>query len=453
MSSLLSKIKNNQKVIIASFLGVYFCFVLTPLIPIFSFDYHNHQRIFQVILITCIFIVSLFLFLFKSKFKLNLSKKTFIAIVCFLTFGLLSTLLSDEKLFSLMYIVHFILLFNLLVISTNVKTKQAILCFIYILVAAHISLILICFLNIIFSLNDGSGLNRYNIYVGFINVRFFNQVQIFILPLLLLLLKNKHINKLIIFSIALNLLLMFIGHARGALLSWTVLLCFIVLSNSSLKKQAITSMYISIFSYLLFLYLNYLTDSAVTVIKTNTGGRYELWFNTLSKLNWSHFIIGNGPGVFEGTINNLRPFGHPHNSLIEVLNEWGGLALLVITYLIFNTYKDAYQYLRTHKKDTLTSVIFYSWLAGVIYSLFSGVHVMPVSQTLLFITWGLLLGRINSGSSLKFTKNKNLKIMLSILAIALFTMYLFLCFKSYYIVDPDEGYISGPKFWSVSKRF
>jgi len=397
--------------------------------------------------------VSLCLFLSKSKFKLNISKNAFLAISYFLIFGLFSTIFSDEKLFSLMYIIHFILLFHLLIISTNIKTKQAILCFIYILVAAHISLILICFLNIIFSLNDGSGLNRYNIYVGFINVRFFNQVQIFILPLLLLLLKNKHINKLIVFSIALNLLLMFIGHARGALLSWGVLLCFIILSNSSLKKQAITSIYISVFSYLLFLYLNSLTSSGITVLKTTSGGRYELWFNTLSTLNWSHFIIGNGPGIFEGTINNSRPFGHPHNSLIEVLIEWGGLALLAIACLILNTLKHTYEYLKTHKKDTLTSVIFYSWLAGIIYSLFSGVHVMPVSQTLLFVTWGILLGRINNGCSFKFTKNKNIKMMLCILAITLFTMYLFLCFKSYYIIDPDKGYISGSKFWSVSKRF
>ncbi|PAJ76066.1 hypothetical protein CJF42_02175 [Pseudoalteromonas sp. NBT06-2] len=448
----LKSIINNQN-FIALFLGAYFCSVLIPLIPILSYDYHNHQRIFQIILNVSVFIFALCRFIKKPRLELNITKNNSLLILYFLTCGLLSMFFSDENLFSLMYIIHFMLLFHLLIVSTNIKTKQAVLCFIYILVAAHISLILICFLNILFSLYDGSGLNRFNIYVGFINVRFFNQVQIFILPLLLLLLKNKHINKLIIFSIALNLLLMFIGHARGALLSWTVVLCFIVLSNSSLKKQAITSIYISVFSYLLFLYLNHLTNSEIEVIKTTTSGRYEIWLLTVSELNWGQLILGNGPGIFEISINNSSPFGHPHNSLIEILNEWGGLALVAIILLISNTIKQSYKHLKKYKKDKLTATVFYSWLGGITYSFVSGVHVMPVSQTLIFVTWGILLGRINKKVPLTISKNKSIKVILCILSFILLTTYLYLCLKSYDIIDPEQGYIVGPRFWSVGKRF
>jgi hypothetical protein len=153
------------------------------------------------------------------------------------------------------------------------------------------------------------------------------------------------------------------------------------------------------------------------------------------------------------SLGNSAPFSHPHNSLIEILNEWGGVALVSCIAVIFTTLKESITYLKKHKNDVLTESIFYSFTIGIIYSLFSGVHVMPVSQTLLFIMWGLLLGRVNLMHQTPIYINRYLKFLLiSLFTIACF-FYLQKALQIYNNIDPDKGYIYGPRFWSVGQRF
>ena len=78
---------------------------------------------------------------------------------------------------------------------------------------------------------------------------------------------------------------------------------------------------------------------------------------------------------------------------------------------------------------------------------------MPVSQTLLFIMWGLLLGRINKKSIQSISINKYLKALIAILFIFAWYLYLQKAISIYNNIDPDKGYIYGPRFWSVGQRF
>ncbi|WP_024590623.1 MULTISPECIES: O-antigen ligase family protein [unclassified Pseudoalteromonas] len=394
-----------------------------------------------------------FLGIKEPTFRLVLNKKSGILFSVFIFFGCLSALMSAEQIFSLLYTFHISLLILTMCYVSTINNKKSILFIIYALLITHTSLILICLLNIIFTLSEQQPLNPYIIYSGFINIRFFNQVQVFILPFLVLLLKFKSIQHIVFIILFLNLLLIFIGQARGALLSFLVFSIFALALKATLKKQVFIGLACFILSCIAFYALDSLNKGGAEILRTSTSGRIDLWFNTLSSLSLKHLFIGNGPGVFEMSLGSSAPFSHPHNSLIEILNEWGLIALICILTAVCTTFKKAITHLKCHKKDIITESLFYSFAIGITYSLFSGVHVMPVSQTLLFIMWGLLLGRINKKSIQSISINKYLKALVAILFVFTWYLYLQKVISIYNNIDPDKGYIYGPRFWSVGQRF
>ena len=438
-----------------SLISLFFLCTLIPLIPIISYDYHNHQRIIQIafLLFTSILVLTAFLSNKEPTFKLALNKKNGMLFSVFIFCGYLSALMSAEQSFSLLYTFHISLLILTMCYVGTINNKKPILFIIYALLITHTSLILICLLNIIFTLSEQQPLNPYIIYSGFINIRFFNQVQVFVLPFLVLLLKFKSIQRVVFIILFLNLLLIFIGQARGALLSFLAFSIFALALKTTLKKQVLIGLACFVLSCITFYVLDSLNRGGAEILRTSTSGRIDLWFNTLSSLSLKHLFIGNGPGVFEMSLGSSAPFSHPHNSLIEILNEWGLIALICILTVVFTTFQKAIAHLKNHKKDIITESLFYSFAIGITYSLFSGVHVMPVSQTLLFIMWGLLLGRINKKNNQSLTINKYLKALIAILFIFAWCLYLQKAINIYNNIDPDKGYIYGPRFWSVGQRF
>ncbi|TYK64443.1 O-antigen ligase family protein [Colwellia echini] len=448
---------NFNKTIFAlhiSFLPIIiFCFLtLLPLLPIFSFDYHNHQRIWQIALLTFVGMLFSTQLLTRKKTTFYLDSKIIYLIAVFLILGILSSLLGNETQFSLLYTTHFLLLFTLLLYVNQRQSKQSSLLFIYCLVAAHISLLLICLLNIIFSVTEGVDISVYIVYSGFINIRHFNQVQVFILPLLLLLVKIPNARKVIIFMIGLNIYLMFLGKARGTCLVWFTILFFIYLTNKSYKKEVRLAFIISVFVLAIYIILEFFYQSSGIKIKGTTSGRFDMWVDIFSQLKLSHLLIGTGPGIYGFSFPGHGPLSHPHNSILEILEEWGILAMAIIISLVFSTAHNAYKHLKSHNKDSITAVVFYSWLSGGVYSLVSGVLVMPVPQTLFFILWGLLLARTNSRLSLTSLKNHGLKLVLIVFVISFIIYYFYSAFYFYNLINPDDGYTHGPRFWSVGKR-
>lgn len=383
----------------------------------------------------------------------SLDKKSYLLFIIFISFGYLSSLMSQEQSFSLLYTFHMSLLIVCMYYVSTISDKKSILFIIYALLISHTSLVLICLLNIIFTLSDQQPLNPYIIYSGFINIRFFNQVQVFILPFLILLLKFKNIQRIVFIVLFLNLLLIFIGQARGALLSFLTFSVLALILKTSLKKQILTGLACLVVSYISFYVLDSLNQGGAEILRTSSSGRIDLWQNTLSNLTWKNLLIGNGPGVFEMSLGSSAPFSHPHNSLIEILNEWGGIALICIVVLVFTMLKKAFKHLKKHKNDIVTEGIFYSFTIGLTYSLFSGVHVMPVSQTLLFIMWGLLIGRVYKKKNQPLSINMYVKFFLACVFILGWAFYLQKAIEIYNNIDPDKGYIYGPRFWSVGQRF
>ena len=446
---------NTVNIIKSLLISLFFLFTLIPLIPIASYDYHNHQRIFQILFLLSVSFLSIFILLRNKVVSISSkpSEKNGLLLIAFIFFGYLSSLFSTEVSFSLLYTFHISLLLLTIYCVSTINDKKSILVIIYALLITHTSLLLVCLLNLIFTLSDQQPLSPYIIYSGFINIRFFNQVQVFILPFLILLLKFKNVQRIVFVIIFLNSLLIFIGQARGALLSFLAFSIFALLFKSTLKKQVFIGLACFFISYITFYALDSLNKGGAEILRTTTSGRIELWLNTLSNLSLKHLLIGNGPGVFEMSLGNSAPFSHPHNSLIEIINEWGVIALVCIVTVVFITFKNAITHLKKHKKDIITESLFYSFAIGITYSLFSGVHVMPVSQTLLFIIWGLLLGRINKRKRQTIPMQKKMKALITILFIIAWYFYLQKALSIYNNIDPDKGYIYGPRFWSVGQRY
>lgn len=445
------KIINNQKLIAFTLLTSFLALSLLPFVPLQSYDNHNHQRILQMILLLFLSVLMLVNINLSKKIK-YLNIKIVRPSILFIAFGVTSSVFSNEVGFAIFYTFHITLLITVMSLTSLLSEKKFIISFIYVLVIIHTSLVLVCLLNILFTLFEQKPLNPYMIYSGFINIRFFNQVQVFILPFLVLMLKFKSCQRIIFIVLFLNLLLIFIGQARGALLSFLVISFLGLILKSRLKKQITIGLVCIACAYVTFYGLDTLNQGGADITRTTTSGRIDLWLTTLSNLTFKNILIGNGPGIFEMSVGSSGPFSHPHNLLVEILNEWGFIALTCLLFTIIYTIKESISHIRKHKQDIVTESTFYALLIGFIYSFFSGVHVMPVSQTILFIIWGLLFGRINK----KNEGNAHIKNCWKIIITASFILgwcfYLYKAICIYNNINLNNGYIYGPRFWSVGQR-
>ena len=143
---------------------------------------------------------------------------------------------------------------------------------------------------------------------------------------------------------------------------------------------------------------------------------------------------------------------HPHSSVIEIINEWGFLAFIFLSSAIYITIKNAVFYLTINKEDAISKALLYSLFSGLLYSLLSGVHVMPVSQTLLYIIWGLLIARTSRNVKVLLTFKKCKLIIFAIIFAAVWYFYGWVALETYQKMNPDTGYIFGPRFWSIAHR-
>ncbi|WP_304637613.1 MULTISPECIES: O-antigen ligase family protein [Pseudoalteromonas] len=432
------------------FITLYFSLTLLPFIPIFSFDYHNHQRFLQVTLL----LLSSILFLVKvgKDKELLLASPIHKFVFLFIVMGFISSAFANEIIFSFFYTIHFLFLFMFFYIVINEESEQTTSYFIASIAIIHSILALVCFLNVIFSIVDQVKLNPFVIYQNFINIRFFNQVQVFIIPLLIFLLKYKDVKRVVCFFLTLNFLLIFIGHARGALLTIATVFLLAQLFDKHQRKEYQTALLCLLIGLLTYYSCNVLFSSGEVSLKTGSSGRLFIWQQTISEFTWKHFFIGNGPGVFQASLEGKAPMSHPHSSVIEVINEWGFLAFIFLSLAIYFTIKNAFAYLVLNNEDSTSKALLYSFVSGLIYSLLSGVHVMPVSQTLLFIVWALLLARTSSKTLtfINFTKWK--LIIFVIILTSLWYFYGWVALETYQKMNPDTGYIFGPRFWSIAHR-
>lgn len=238
--------------------------------------------------------------------------------------------------------------------------------------------------------------------MGFANFRFLNQVQAWILPLMLapwLISTGKvssvwvNIGKLgsIFFAS-----LLFASGGRGIMLAFmaSILIMYFALQadGKTLAKAAIKVGFLGFLLYVVAIQIPYFANqgaldsyNAFTRLEEGVGVRSLLWSTAIE--SWlANPIFGLGPQHF---VLVSPEAAHPHNLVLRLLSELGivgaASALFLISALLWITWKNSRKICpKTDQPGTPQSLIpmllCMSLVTGVTYSLVDGVFLMPYSM-------------------------------------------------------------------------
>ncbi|KZZ48833.1 hypothetical protein A3760_22665, partial [Oleiphilus sp. HI0122] len=364
-----------------------------------SDSFYDSQRLAQAMLLCCVGV--LFCFSARSFEQFTradsplLLPRIFSMMALVIGFGCISAVLSSDIVNSLMYVTLFALLFVTclyLAVFLDAGVTSLVLCLV---VVFHSGVIIYSTLFLGFAVFQGDSIKASIVYFGFDNIRFFNQAQVFVLPLLSYLLTVKRIAvaaHLILFA---NLMLMFVGGGLGIALCWSLMLFALLFFNRRLLVGLLVHTLVAFVSaYGLLNGFQLDEASSVSAQYLSDGGRLPIWLSVIDHLQWRHLLLGIGPGLYSD-LSGVSSVGHPHNFLLEMLYEWGAVAVAIALLMVGWTMRLYFVHVYRVGFYSRSDAFFLSWLAGLLYSLVSGVLVMPVPQTLVFVCWGIVLGSIH----------------------------------------------------------
>ncbi len=346
---------------------------------IYTYDF---KRFFSLFTATIFFIVVIISSSVREYIFNSVTSLPYLIKVCSLIF-IFSLLISDffnssYVFYSYLYDFYFIGIIGLVFLFLNDFQKRK---SIYFVMACLVTYCLFASVAVAFYLRVSHGLYvNYHTILSFANPRFLNQVQIwFVLPILYLSVREQIRKKSAIFyNIALSLTLSLIVtlDARGVFIAATggiILIIILEKSNRTLWiKTILKNMFAGIIISLVFFKLIPLLSSGqgdiIPEIRTSSSGRIELWTDSITNSSFG----GNGGGSF---VCGGYKFGHPHNSVLTVIYEWGVIPALAYISLCLILLKHVFS-----TKSRLGQVLGVNVLIGVAYSLVSGVFIMPLSQ-------------------------------------------------------------------------
>lgn len=366
--------------------------------------------------------------------------------------GMLSTLLAISTVHASLDYVHWVLLGILFISCVTIRDDIQVKYLGVIFLLLHGFLVFLAILYLIFSLVEGDPLQPTVIYPSAENIRFFNQVQVFILPLLLLALKHPRFSPLIFVLFLANVLLLCIGGARGAALVLCILLCIGFIAVPVLRGHIWRALFASVLAVALYLILLWLdVDGLHDISRSGSSGRIEMWVEIISGLQWHHLLWGVGPANYT-LFTPQFIFGHPHNSVLQWILEWGGIATIGAAMIVGRILYKVFLHLRAVPNDYITLGLLLAWSAALAYSLVDGVIVMPIAQTLFVAFAGLLWGRTTrSAVRVDNTGTANVSMvktcLVGCLVLLMTVPYVYLSSQYYLQQSSPESEVKGPRFW------
>lgn len=255
---------------------------------------------------------------------------------------------------------------------------------------------------------------------GFTNIRSFNQYQLWTLglitlPLLTVDFKNASIRKWLHAGLTCWWILLFYSASRGAILSLSlgILVTAIIYRKLAWPFIRLQLAYIAagfVGYQALFQLVPYLRGSAIvtgTIMRDSTSDRLALWNQCLDLIQ-NHPFFGVGPMHFAWYSNTNA---HPHNSVLQIMAEWGlPAALLIIAITCYGLicwlkkFNIGKLLDKSGEDRNLAIALFFTVVTSFIYSLVDGVIVMPVSQVLMFTIIGLMIGYYSKDNVAKIEK-------------------------------------------------
>lgn len=314
------------------------------------------------------------------------------------------------------------------------------------------------------------------LFFNYANVRFFNQLQGWTLPLIVLpsLLIAGRFPALKIFcaiTAASWWLLLFVSGGRGTVLSALVAfpvtrLIYVTKARTWFRWQIVTALT----GFALYLVLILLLPTALGLdfnasqigllgrTITSSSGRKELWIHALGMIGTAPWL-GIGPMHFAADVSIIA--AHPHNALLQLAAEWGIPATLCFLLLFFwgsvHWLQQSKTTPTTIAEENFRTALFCSLLTSALYSLFGGVIVMPISQVMLVLITGWMLGMLSFSESRSKPKPTVIRVLIAnlLLAITLFgvlrpvapTIFCLEQLQSDFVQNhPKVGHLK-PRFW------
>ena len=397
--------------------------LLLPLFNFFEISLYDQKRLYQSgVLIICS--VSFAILLTRYEFRLGNKWNLVIISVVFIIL-IISSILSPLPQWALLQTAWYLLLFISILLFAHLFQQnrelyiRSTLLILFGLVILYSLRIFIDHFELLFnshksvwpSINShiveiGGERTNPNPHLGFINRRFFNHIQTWTLPLLILgylyykplLIKGFRI--LLIFFVSSWWMLVFASDARGTLIASLVSIGIILII---FKKRAFKFCFPYLLTagagFILFLLLFYLPDFSGEkgIFRLGDSGRIEAWKFAISQII-DKPLLGLGPMHFSWIEIN-PPLSTPHNIVLQSISEWGIPAFVFLTALIVCSF---YKFIAQSKELQLgyqsdTEICYRisvtaSLVGAITHSLVSGIFETPLSQLLAVIVLGWAVG-------------------------------------------------------------
>lgn len=408
--------------------SLFFFYALSPLTPSLSYNFHNGQRLAQIFLLTLLSISLI------RENQLKIPQRGIVyPVAILLLISLISSLTSNFPLSSFLNTLHYVLLLTSTIFIINTQ-KDVEFLFIFIFFI-HTCLIVVCTLNIIFAIFDNSPIHIHNIIMKFDNIRHFNHFQVLILPLGFYILSKTKLKILVSSAIILNLLILAMSNSLAALVCYsTILFLYFIFKLYDSLKSVLLLTTISLFLYLILIITG--PEAVNKSVFLSDSGRVEMWMNSIPY--FKDLLLGIGVGNYQVRLDSVI-LSHPHNSFIQVLVEQGFISLIICFYLLFMTIFIFFK----NKKNSKKIIAFITFITAIVYSLFSGLIVMPTTQIIFVLIFSQLI-ECEKTTSL----NNKMKIFVATTTLVYFTLAII----SFYQLEPNSPKMAGPSFWSAGEK-
>ncbi|MCC4832944.1 O-antigen ligase family protein [Shewanella sp. 10N.7] len=384
------------------------------------------------ILVLCFIGFSTFLLCMVKKLYIELpTVKQSLIITATLSCAIISAILSDHPYWGLVEISNILMLLIACSIFYNwvqIVTRHELTCLLFfsavLFSAFHFTSYL---LYLLFSYFEGNSLGNVTLVSGYDNIRFFNQLQVVVYPFLSLVVfieSLKKYKKIALLLASLHCLVLLQTEARGAILALVFSSILVGFYLCSKHKSQFGCFIIKSFSFgfilwgvLIALIPFLLFSDSDMALRTSSSGRLELWayaINNIIERPWAGF----GPMSFAWAADRPLPNAHLHNSILQLLYEYGIPICIMILGIFFMYLKHLLGQLAI-PDEKLESITF-SIVAVSVYSLFSGVLVMPFTQLLLSLVIALSLSnKQNRKKHLIGVKGKIVIILVTIFCLSM----------------------------------
>lgn len=305
----------------------------------------------------------------------------------------------------------------------------------------------------------------------FVNKRFFNQTQTWTIPVLTGLFlfifqkrpKDRFLHLLLFLLISFWWMLVFASGGRGTTVSLIASIMVIAILYRKdvfrfIKAWGFTFITGGIFYFLFFRLFS--SDGLPMMRSTeNYNMRLETWEHALD-LWIQNPIFGIGPyylASMQYMIDGSPWSAHPHNFYIQFLTEWGLIAFLAMSVLLFLAGRIVYNNYTKIGRNSPNRIIYiavtWSMAAALMHAFISGVMVTPMSQIWFVLIGAWLLGYAkrdltleNSTSQISYLNY----VYVLLLCIILFVIYedlltLQSLYTEYMTNYPGDQFF--PRFW------